>query len=42
LKEWLRSGKRDRQAKKLFDEAATEIENELVRVFNKRYFSFEL
>ena len=31
LKEWIRSGKRDRQAKKLFDDAATEIENELVR-----------
>jgi mannosyl-oligosaccharide alpha-1,2-mannosidase len=31
LKEWLRSGKRDRQAKKLFDEAAIDIENELIK-----------
>jgi len=32
LKEWLRSGKKDLQAKKLFDDAALDIEKELVKV----------
>lgn len=32
LKEWLRSGKRDTQAKDLFDEAAKDIEEKLVKV----------
>jgi mannosyl-oligosaccharide alpha-1,2-mannosidase len=31
LKEWLRSGKTDLEAKSLFDEAATAVENELVK-----------
>merc|ERR1719153_1473188 len=31
LKEWLRSGKRDSQAKKMFDEAATDIEEMLIQ-----------
>jgi len=31
LKEWLRSGKTDNIAKDMFDEAATDIENELVK-----------
>ncbi len=31
LKEWLRSGKRDRLSKKLFDEAALEVERQLVK-----------
>jgi len=31
LKEWLRSGKRDAQAKKMFDEAATDIEEMLIQ-----------
>lgn len=31
LKEWLRSGKRDKQAKEMFDEAATDIEEMLIQ-----------
>jgi len=31
LKEWLRSGKRDKEAKRLFDEAALDIEKQLVK-----------
>merc|ERR1719228_1944602 len=31
LKEWLRSGKTDLQAKKMFDEAATDIEEMLIQ-----------
>merc|ERR1719342_659340 len=31
LKEWLRSGKRDSQAKTMFDEAATDIEEQLIQ-----------
>lgn len=31
LKEWLRSGKADNVAKEMFDQAATEVENELVK-----------
>jgi len=32
LKEWIRSGKRDLQAKRLFDEAALDVEKQLVKV----------
>jgi len=32
IKEWLRSGKEDLQAKELFDDAALDIEEELVKV----------
>ena len=31
LKEWLRSGKTDNIAKEMFDQAATDVENELVK-----------
>merc|ERR1712038_1117772 len=31
LKEWLRSGKTDNTAKEMFDQAATDVENELVK-----------
>ena len=31
LKEWLRSGNRDKEAKRLFDEAALDIEQQLVK-----------
>ena len=31
LKEWLRSGYQDKQAKELFDQAAIDIENQLVK-----------
>ena len=31
LKEWLRSGKTDNVAKEMFDQAATDVENELVK-----------
>merc|ERR1712129_293896 len=31
LKEWLRSGKRDKQAKSMFDEAALDIEEQLIQ-----------
>lgn len=34
LKEWIRSGKKDVQAKELMDEALTDIENQLVKVSN--------
>lgn len=34
LKEWLRSGKIDTIAKEMFDEAATDVENELVQTSN--------
>ena len=34
LKEWLRSGKVDNIAKEMFDEAATDVENELVQTSN--------
>ena len=32
LQEWLRSGKRDKQAKDMFDEAAKDIEEKLIKV----------
>ena len=31
LKEWLRSGKTDNVAKEMFDQAATDVENELIK-----------
>ena len=34
LKEWLRSGKTDKIAKAMFDEAAIDVENELVQTSN--------
>jgi mannosyl-oligosaccharide alpha-1,2-mannosidase len=36
LKEWLRSGKRDEQAKGMFDEAAKDIEEQLIQVIEHR------